>query len=81
MFGMGSSENKNKFDFDLEREIKKEPVKGKKMIEKVGTRIQEIKNHLREGKSASQEMDELGVILHGYTALKKVLSRVVGSQS
>jgi hypothetical protein len=79
MFGMESKANKNKFDFDLEKEIKKEPAKGKKMIEKIGIRIQEIKNHLREGKQESKELDEFGVLLHGYTALKKVLSRVVGS--
>jgi len=79
MFGMESKADKNKFDFDLEREIKKDPANGKKIIENVGTRIQEIKTHLREGKQESKELDELGVILHGYTALKKVLSRVVES--
>jgi hypothetical protein len=38
-------------------------------------KIQEIKTQLREG-AKGPELDQLGVLLHGYTALQKVLSRL-----
>ncbi len=64
-----------KFVFDLEKEIKDKPSRGKEILEKVEKRIHEIKKTLREG-AGEKEFDKLGVLLHGYAALQKVLRKV-----
>ena len=74
MFGL-EKEPKKKFAFDLEKEIKERPSRGKEIIENVQQKIQEIKNLLREG-SNEKEFDRLGVLLHGYISLQKVLGKV-----
>lgn len=74
MYGL---ENKpgEKFAFDLEKKIKKHPAHAKELIEKAQHHINEIKKQLREGAS-EKDFDQLGVLLHGYTALQKVLKKV-----
>jgi hypothetical protein len=67
-----------KFQFDLELEIKDRPARGKELLAKTEQRIHEIKQALREGTS-SKDFDQLGVLLHGYTALQKVLKKAVRS--
>lgn len=74
MFGLGNK-TPEKFAFDLEKEIKEKPGRGKEILDKVEKRIQEIKKHLREGAN-EKEFDELGILLHGYAALQKVLRKV-----
>lgn len=64
-----------KFAFDLEREIKEKPARGKEILKKVEERIHEIKKHLREGQN-EKDFDRLGILLHGYAALQKVLRKV-----
>lgn len=64
-----------KFMFDLELEMRDNPQMGKKLLEKAESRTQEIKKALREGVS-EKDFDNLGVLLHGYTALQKVLKRI-----
>lgn len=75
MYGL-EKENKNKFMFDLERELKEHPGRGKELLLKTENRIQEIKVALREG-AKEKEFDNLGILLHAYTALQRVLKRVV----
>jgi hypothetical protein len=75
MYGLGK-EPKGKFAFDLEKEIKEAPTHGKKILEKTEQRILEIKKQLREGVE-SKEFDQLGLLLHGYAALQKVLKKVM----
>jgi hypothetical protein len=74
MFGLEKKPGE-KFAFDLEAEIKAKPSRGKEILEKVEHRIQEIKKHLREGAN-EKEFDRLGILLHGYAALQKVLRKV-----
>lgn len=64
-----------RFEFDLEKEIKKDPIQGKKILEKAEHRMQEIKKLLREGAN-EKDFDKLGILLHGYSALQKVLKKV-----
>lgn len=64
-----------KFEFDLEKEIKRDPAQGKKILEKAEHRMQEIKKLLREGAN-EKDFDRLGILLHGYSALQKVLKKV-----
>lgn len=74
MFGMEKKPGE-KFAFDLEKEIKERPSRGKEILEKVEKRIHEIKKHLREGAN-EKDFDQLGILLHGYAALQKVLRKV-----
>ncbi len=64
-----------KFAFDLEKKIKDKPAHAKELIEKAEHKIAQIKKQLREGAN-EKEFDHLGTLLHGYTALQKVLKKV-----
>jgi hypothetical protein len=73
MFGM---ENKKAlFEFDLEMALKKDPQKKQALLKEVETKVQELKNTLRDG-TETAEFDQYGVLLHGYSALQKVLNRL-----
>lgn len=74
MYGLEEGK-KERFAFDLEKRIKNEPHHGKELLEKAEKRIQEIKKHLREGAN-EKDFDRLGILLHGYAALQKVLRKV-----
>ena len=74
MFGLEKKPGE-KFAFDLEKEIKEKPSRGKEILDKVEKRIQEIKKTLREGAN-EKDFDELGILLHGYSSLQKVLRKV-----
>ena len=74
MFGLEKKPGE-KFAFDLERYIKDNPAKGREIMKTVEDRIHEIKKHLREGQN-EKEFDRLGILLHGYAALQKVLRKV-----
>lgn len=75
MFGLEKGKDRGKFMFDLEMEIKDRPSHGKELLDKADQRIQEIKKALREGAS-EKDFDKLGILLHGYTALQKVLKKI-----
>lgn len=74
MFGLEKQPGE-KFAFDLEKEIKDHPHRKKKILENVEKRLQEIKKTLREGAN-EKDFDKLGILLHGYAALQKVLRKV-----
>ena len=74
MYGL-EKKPKHVFEFDLEKDLKKDPSKVKELLKSTEKKIQEIKNQLREG-AKGPELDQLGVLLHGYTALQKVLNRL-----
>ena len=76
MFGLEKGKGKALMEFDLEKELREDPEKAKKALAEVEAKISEIKKELREG-SKEKGFDELGVLLHGYTALQRVLNRVV----
>ena len=63
------------FEMDLEKDIKKNPQKVQELTKNAEKRIQEIKEQLRGGQ-ASSEFDSLGALLHGYTALLKIVNRL-----
>jgi hypothetical protein len=74
MYGLEEKEKREKFAFDLERRIKNEPHHLKELLEKAEKRIAEIKKLLREGAN-EKDFDRLGILLHGYAALQKVLKK------
>ena len=67
------------FEFDMEKELKEKPGKMKELLQHCETRIQEVKNILRQG-TASSEYDSFGVLLHGYVSLQKVLTRMANKK-
>ncbi|KAF3362297.1 hypothetical protein PHSC3_001126 [Chlamydiales bacterium STE3] len=76
MFGLENQKKKKKaepFVFDLEKELMTLKMH-KEIKEKVESRIQSIKEVLRVGEN-KEEFDQMGVMLHGYTSLLKILSR------
>ncbi|NGX41895.1 MAG: hypothetical protein K940chlam7_00169 [Chlamydiae bacterium] len=75
MFGLeGKKKKGEEFVFELEKELK-DPKKHKELKDKVEKRIQDIKKILRDGGN-KKEFERFGLILHGYTSLLKVMSRV-----
>jgi hypothetical protein len=67
------------FEFDLEKDFKKNPNKVRELLKNTEAKIHEIKSQLREGKKGP-DLDNLGILLHGYTALQKVLNRLSNSK-
>ncbi len=78
MFGL-EKKGKALFEFDLEKELKGNPNKAKEMLKTVEGRIQEIKMTLRQG-TESEDFDKFGVLLHGYAALQRVLTRIASKK-
>jgi hypothetical protein len=78
MYGLEKNP-KPMFEFDLEQELKKDPSKTQQLIKTAEAKIQEIKSQLREG-TKGPDLDNLGTLLHGYTALQKVLGRLANKK-
>ena len=73
MFGLEKKGNKP-FEFDLEKELKKDEKRKKEVLDQIEKRTLELKEALREGR-ASENFDQCGVLLQGYAALGKVINR------
>ena len=78
MYGLEKKPLKT-FEFDLEKDLKKDPTKVRELLKNTEAKINEIKSQLREGKKGP-ELDNQGVLLHGYTALQKVLNKLANSK-
>ncbi|HAZ15308.1 MAG: hypothetical protein A2Y28_00440 [Chlamydiae bacterium GWC2_50_10] len=76
MYGLEKSKQRAFVPFDLEKELKADPKKAQQTLSQIESSINEIKNALRGG-SSTENVDQLGILLHGYTALQRVLKRVV----
>lgn len=77
MYGL-EKKQRPMFEFDLEKDLKKDPSKAREILKATEAKIQEIKGLLREGKTP--DFDNLGALLHGYTALQKVLNKLASSK-
>lgn len=74
MFGLEKSP-REKFDFDLEIDLKDNPQKTKELLNKIDSTTKKIKQKLKSGGS-KEDLNKLGVMLEGYTALLKVLKKI-----
>ena len=78
MFGLNKNkkdkESKPFFTFPLEAEMKNAD-KHKVMLENAEKQIQSLKTTIKEGASP-EEYEKLGTLLHGYSALLKILHKV-----
>lgn len=73
MFGLEKGKKKEYKFFDLEKDLES-PMKAKDILKKAEEHIHELKNQIRKGAN-SEEFEKLGVLLHGYSALMKILTR------
>ena len=78
MFGL-EKKGRPLFEFDLEKELKSNPAKIKELQKMIEGKIQEIKGALRQG-TASTDFDNFGILLHGYAALQRVLTRIANKK-
>jgi hypothetical protein len=78
MYGL-EKKGRGLFEFDLEKELKDNPSKTKDLLKTIEHRVQEIKNTLRQG-TGSEDFDKFGILLHGYAALQKVLTKVANKK-
>ena len=78
MFGLEKKKSAT-FEFDLEKELHETPTKSRELLKTVDGKIQEIKHSLREG-TKTEDFDQLGILLHGYAALQKVLTRIANKK-
>jgi len=74
MFGLGKGNKDDEFVFDFEADVK-DPSKGRKLKDETVQKAREVKDILRSGQN-KEEFDKFGILLHGYTALQKVMARV-----
>ena len=73
MFGLEKKE-KALFQFDLEKELKSDAHKKTELLKEVEETINSIKCLIRQGAS-NQDFENYGVLLHGYTALQKIVKK------
>ncbi len=62
------------FEFDLEKELKGDVNKVRSLLATTEEKTKQIKEQLRLG-ARGPDLDNLGILFHGYTALKKVLNK------
>lgn len=73
MFGLENKKPK-RFEFDLEKQLKKSHKEVKKILNLIDTQSNQLKSDLREGK-ASEHFDQCGLLLQAYAALERVVKR------
>ena len=74
MFGL-EKKQKELFEFDLEKELKNDENKKSALLKDIEKNILEIKERIRKGAS-SEDFDNYGILLHGFTALEKVVKKI-----
>jgi hypothetical protein len=60
------------FKYDLEADLKKDSKKAKETIADIEHKIHECKDAIKKG-NTPKDIDNLTILLNGYTAAKKVL--------
>jgi len=75
MLGL-KEDGKKIFEFDREKDIKADPAKGRAILKTAEQETQKIKDILRKG-TESHHFDDFGVLLHGFSALQRVVNRIV----
>jgi hypothetical protein len=78
MFGMEKEKTSKAtgYQYQIEQDLQ-QPAKRKEVLNLVDNRLTQIKNQIREGSVDKQEFDKINIILQGYVALKRIISKVV----
>lgn len=79
MFGQ-EKKKRGLLEFDLEKELKEHPSKTKDLLKVVEGKIHEIKQALRQGTASSKDFDDYGILLHGFAALQRILTRIANKR-
>ena len=66
-------------EFALEKELKADHAKCQHLLKEVEGKILSVKNTLRQG-AGSEDFDNYGILLHGYAALQRVLTRIANKK-
>lgn len=74
MYGLEKGKQPEKFDFDLEVEIKKHPGRKKALLNRASKNMADLKGKLRSPKC--QNKKQLMQIAEAYDALKKVINKI-----
>jgi hypothetical protein len=76
MYGLEKEKKgKDRFVFDLERDVLDNPERCKELLAKAELGVQNIKKALREG-AKEEDFNNLGTLLQGFISLQKVLKKV-----
>lgn len=77
MFGSQQKGSKAtpKFEYELERELKKKPTEVKRIVAEIEKKIAHIRTFLREGTNQEAFM-RITLLMHGYIAYKRVVEKV-----
>lgn len=75
MFGMEKEKSSNFFEFDLEKELKDDAEKRKKLLHEIEEKISGLKT-IMKGDLKKQELEEHGALLQGFVALEKVIKNM-----
>jgi hypothetical protein len=78
MFGLKKEIKPKIFEFDLEKDLK-DDNKQKAIMQKTEKQVLALKSQLREG-SDSASFEHLGLLLHGYSALLKIVSNITNNK-
>ncbi len=76
MYGLENKPKKEKFQFDLEEELYKNPAKKAKLVKEAKAKIEELKKEMRTGNFSNKEIEKCGALFHAYQALQKVLQKI-----
>lgn len=71
MFGLEEQNKRPRFEFDLEKDLKKDKALGKKIVDSIDMRMKELEKQMKEKKS-----DDLTAMAYAYKAAKKVIQNI-----
>lgn len=74
MFGLEKGKKPTRFEFDLEKDLKKSDKEKRRVLDQVDAQRNHLKKTLREG-TASENFDKCGVLLQAYEALERIVKR------
>lgn len=76
MFGF-EKEKTALFEFDIEKNIKQNPNEAQKILQKIKQKTIEIRSALQNKHVlSSKDVERLEMVLNGYAAMEKVLSKL-----
>lgn len=79
MFGL-EKEKRELFEFDLEKDLRKNPKKIGELSKIAEDKINAIKAKLRQG-ADSEDFETLSFVMQGYSVLLRVLNRIKNKKS
>ncbi|MBI5274589.1 MAG: DUF5398 family protein [Chlamydiales bacterium] len=73
MYGLEGQQKRARFEFDLEKDIKKNKQLSSKIMGEIDSHLKDVEQELKGKKPGS---DDLAAIAYAYKAAKKVISNI-----